>query len=96
MLKTLLRQFGDERVAVGKMAIGRGAGDADALRRLGQGEAGRTALGDQRPRRREQCLAQPAMMVAPPFFGAPSAKLTFGGHSRSLPLFPPRVATPSH
>ena len=68
MFETLLRQFGDERVTVGEMAIGRGAGDADPFRRLGQGETGGSALGNQRPRRRKQGLAQTGRDGSPALF----------------------------
>lgn len=63
MAESVLRQRGDQRVAIGEMAVGRGAGDADALGRLGQGEAGEAAFRNQRARGGEQRLAQASMMV---------------------------------
>ena len=93
IFEPLLRQGCDQRIAVGEVPIGRGAGDADPLRRLGQGEAGRPAFGNQGARRRKQSLAQPAMMIAAPLFALPAAPVRSGAHRAFPALQPPGRAT---
>ncbi len=63
-LEAAPRQFADEFIAVGEMPIGRRPGDADTLGRFGEGEAGRTMLGDQDARRFDQRVLQPSMVIA--------------------------------
>ena len=69
-LETAQRHFRQQRVGVAEMPVRRGGTDAGEPRRLGDGEAGRALLGDQRQRRLDQRLAQIAVMVAAAFEAA--------------------------
>lgn len=57
-------EFRDEGVAVPEMAVRRGRADAGGPGKLGEGEAGETALGDEAEGRLDEGFAEIAVMVA--------------------------------
>ena len=62
-LETVAGDFGEQRIAVAEMAIGRRGADAGEPRRLGEAEADRPMLLDQPARRFEQHLLQIAVVI---------------------------------
>ncbi len=66
--------LGEQRLAVAEMAVGRGGTDAGKPRRLGQAEAGRPILLDERAGGLEQDLLQIAVMI-----GTRAAPAVVGG-----------------
>ena len=62
-LEAVLGDFGEQRIAIAEMPIGRRGTDAGKPRRLGQAEARRPVLLDQLARRFEQHLFEVAMMI---------------------------------
>ncbi len=65
------RDVGHQRVAVAEMAVRRGGADAGSARGVREGEACRPLLGDEIERRRDERLAQIAVMIAAPAPGPP-------------------------